>query len=164
MDTNTGTAPATDPLNEELAGIDTNFPLWQVGQLLEFKVSEASVAEPTDPTKAPRLKITLETLSPCKSQDGADLQPGVKCFESAQLLPTGKATKEIVEKNVAAIMQGIGAVRKGDGRGIGNIREWIGQIPGLTFKAKTKINPARTDPNTGKSYEAQNAVSYVKQS
>lgn len=155
MDTNTQTNAQIDPLNEDLGSIDTSFPLWQPGQLLDFKVSESIIIEPTDPSKAPRWKVTVESLTPCMSQENQQLQPGVKAFLSAQLAPTGKATMDIVKKAVAAIAQGTGAT-KTPGRTLANIRDWAPQVSGATFRAKTKIRAASG------AYDAQNDISWVK--
>lgn len=155
-----GSPAITDPLNEDLAGVNTDFPLFAPGQLGEWKVDESIVVVPEDPTKAKRWKLTVSSLADMRAVDGTPLPAGTKVFLGSQLAPTGKATMKLVQQNVASLLKMIGAAIPG--RTMANVEEWIPQCNGATFRAKTKVTPPRTDKTTGKEYAATNELVAVK--
>lgn len=104
METNENIAP---PLDLDLNSVDTSMPLINNGEIVEFELVKIEKRLTKD-SKASILAIDHKSTTPTKGIKGEDLQPGVHVFNNIMLAPTGKATWDMVTKNIASIMQAAG--------------------------------------------------------
>ena len=96
----------TDPLNESFEDVSTSFPLLEDNNYdLLCKESEIMKSAAGDPM----LKLQLTTTAVARSRTGEDMVPGAATvFHTCSLVPTGKATIDMVRRNVGAVIQAAG--------------------------------------------------------
>jgi hypothetical protein len=146
MKTSTIVAP---PLDLDLNTVDTSMPLIAQGSLADFNIVKVEAKK----TAAGGSMLSLDsvTTSPTKAEDGHDLGPGIHVFHNLNLAPSGKATWDMVIRNIAAVTQAAGVTTTyGD-----LVANPVATLQGKQFRAKLNIAPAGTDRN-GKSYRAKN--------
>jgi hypothetical protein len=138
------------PLDLDLNTIDTSMPLLAPGIYdLQFIKVEAK----TTKANSPMLSLDLVTTAPAQSQDGTQLGAGIHVFSNLNLAPAGKATWEIVVRNVASVTQSVGLQT--------SYGEFVANAPALlqgkVARCKVGVVPAGVDKN-GKNYRAKNEI------
>ncbi len=148
MSTNLGQIVAP-PLDLDLSSIDVSMPLLAAGI---YDLQFAKVEPKTTKAGAAMLSLDLVTTSPAQSQDGAQLGAGIHVFSNINLAPSGKATWEIVVKNIAAVTQAAGLVT--------NYGDFAANAPAmLTGKiARCKVDVTPAVSKDGKTYKAKNEI------
>lgn len=147
------------PLNLDLASVDTSLPLIADG-IYDFRVEKAEIKE-TNAKDGKYINLDLVTVAPSKSVKGEDLGPGVHVFDSVMMNPTGKGTWEMVNRNLAMLVQAA-AFPPGTARR-DNIPEWAQQLTGRTLRISIGFVPAGISQKNGKPYRAKNeVVLYIK--
>ncbi|MDE2097263.1 MAG: hypothetical protein KGL39_08480 [Patescibacteria group bacterium] len=147
------------PLDVDLNTIDTTLPLLEGGGKI-YELVCAMVTPGLTKAGAPILKLQLNTTEPSRSQDGRDLGPGIPVFENLNLAPSGKATWDMVARNIGAVVQGFGVQVQGT-----NFPEQLAYLTnnsqailqGQICRCKVGIEPAGIDKN-GKSFKAKNVI------
>ena len=146
MDTNI--AP---PLDMDLGSIDTSRPLLSDG-IHEFRVDKVEAKNTAAGKKM--LNISFKTLNPATSIKGDSLSAGVLVFHNVNLEISGKATQEMVNRNMAELVKGCGGgVTYGDLLSGGQV------LVGRTCKAKVVFVPAGISKQ-GKSFPEKNEISF----
>lgn len=149
MSTNLGNITAP-PLDLDLSSIDTSLPLLAAGI---YDLQIAKVEPKTTKSNSPMLALDLVTTGPAESQEGTQLGAGIHVFSNLNLAPSGKATWEIVLRNIAAVTQAAG-IQTNYGEFAANA---AGLLQGKTVRCRVGITPAGTDKN-GKSFRAKNEI------
>lgn len=139
------------PLDMDLGSIDTSMPLLAEG-IHEFRIEKSELKQ----TKLgnPMLSIQFKTINPAKSIKGEDLGPGITVFNNVNLVPSGKATQEMVNRNMAELVKGCGG-----GVTYGQLMQGGGVLQGRTCKAKVKFVPQGTTKD-GKSFREKNEIEF----
>src|SRR6266478_10244932 len=102
-----GTGTMAPPLDVDLATIDTSMPLVKDGIFYDLLIEKAEVK----PTAAPGGKfiaLDMKTTQPAKSMKDEDLGAGVHIFDNVNIVPTGKATWDMIARNAGALVQSAG--------------------------------------------------------
>ena len=139
------TAP---PLDLDLNSIDTSMPLLAPGI---YDLQFAKVEPKTTKSGAAMFSLDLVTMEPAQSQDGGQLGAGIHVFSNMNLAPSGKATWEIVLRNIAQVIQSAG-LKATYGELVAN----PSLLQGKTARVKVKCVPA--GERDGKSYRAKNEI------
>lgn len=141
------TAP---PLDLDLNTIKTDMPLLADG-LYELQFSKV---EPKQ-SKAgqPMLSLDLVTTSAAMALTGEQLGAGIHVFDNLNLAASGKATWDMVTRNVASVVQATSLAT--------NWGEFCANAPALLqgqiVRCKVGNEPAGVDKN-GKSFRAKNTI------
>ena len=144
------TAP---PLDLDLSTVDTSMPLIADGSIVDLTIAKVEKRNSTTTPGLQMLSLDMVTQGPTKAQDGADLGAGVHVFHNLNLSPSGKATWDMVARNLAQVTQAIGlAVKYQD-----IVDNGTALLQGQTLRAKLKVVPEGV--RNGKSYRAKNEVS-----
>lgn len=141
----------------DLGTIDVSRPQIKDQTIADFKVEKWEIK----PTEAGGRMLSLETstIGPTKSQKDADLGPGIKVFHNLNLVPTGKATWEMVAQNLGEFVQGVGAPVAGTAKiqnGVVNVELWGPMLNGAIFRAKVGFVGEGVNPKNGKAFKAKN--------
>lgn len=151
---NQPTAMTPPPLDLDLATVDISVPLIADG-IYEVRIVKAEV-KPT--AKGGRMiHIDHVTTAPAQSRTGTVLGAGVHLFNNVNVVPTGKATWEMIAKSVGSLVQGAefppGVAR------LDNVDQWAPTLVGKTVWAKVVYKPAGVSPQ-GKSFKEANEIAY----
>jgi hypothetical protein len=143
------------PLDLDLNTIDTSMPMLADGI---YDLSIAAVTSKMTKANAPMFNLDLVTTSPSQSLDGNTLGAGVHVFHNLNLQPSGKATWDMVLRNIATVTQACGVAT--------TYGEFAANGPALLqgHVARVKVGnvPAGVDKN-GKAFRAKNEiVSWMK--
>jgi hypothetical protein len=149
MQTNLSTITAP-PLDLDLNSIDTSMPLLADGI---YDLLVAGVTQKATAAGQPMLNLDLVTTAPAQAQDGAQLGAGIHVFHNLNLQPSGKSTWEIVMRNVAEVVQGLG-IHCTYGELVANPQLLMGK----TARTKVVAVPAGVS-KTGKAFKAKNEIS-----
>lgn len=149
------TAP---PLDLDLNSVDTSRPLIRGNEIVDFLVAKIEVKPSKKDPTAKYLSIEHKSVSPTKSVKDEDLQPGIVVFNNIMLAPTGKATWEMVARNIAALTQSAGISQT-----LGEfINGGFNALAGATVRAKVSYIPEGPDA-TGVVRQAKNEIGfYIK--
>lgn len=147
------------PLSTDLSSVDTSLPLIADGKIVDFNIEKIEQAATKD-GKGVYLSIDHKSITQTDSVKGDPLLPGsVHVFNNINLIPTGKATWDMIERNIAAIAQAAGLTMgttefiKGG---------WM-QLNGKTVRAKVSYVPEGPD-KSGVTRRAKNEIAvYLKQ-
>src|SRR5262245_17528958 len=126
-----GGAPA-DILDVDLNTVDTKFPVIK-GGLYDLKLLESSIgdnADKTGETWTLKFATTTETTSTANEL----LPPGTVSFDRVGLTTTAKYTKEMIARNVGAVVQG--ANPKVEGMTMRSFRDRHKELVGRIFRVK----------------------------
>ena len=93
-------------LDLDLSSVDTSLPLIADREVVDFIVDGVEKKPTTNGGEMVALK--LKSITPTRSVKGEDLQPGVLLFHNINLVPTGKATLDMVVRNLAEVIQAAG--------------------------------------------------------
>ena len=147
------------PLDEDLSKVDTSFPLLADG-IYQFKIDEAKV-QPTKDGKGKFIHLKLSTTMPAISVKGENLVAGINVFDNRNLVPTGKATWDMIKRGVGEFIQAIeGGV---SGATLSGMEQLVPTLQGRTLKAKVGYAPERIDKATGRQFKANNEILlYIK--
>lgn len=152
------------PLDLDLATVDTSMPLLANG-IYDLIIEKAEVKKTND-QRGEYISLDMKTNAPALSQKGDNLGAGIHVFDNINLVPTGKATWDMVARNLGAFTQALGFA-PGQAKIVGgrvNSGDWVPSLPGRTIRAKIGFAPEGTNPSTGKSFRAKNTVEmYLKQ-
>jgi hypothetical protein len=148
------------PLDMDLASVDTSLPLLKDGEYYHFVIEKAELKKTND-GKGRFISIDMKTTMPASDIKGQPLGPGVHVFDNQNVVPTGKATWDMIQRNVGAFVQSIeGGV---PGARLSTVDQWVPTLPGRTLKAKIGYVPEGVSKKDGKAYKAKNEVLlYVK--
>ena len=149
MSTNLGNISAP-PLDLDLNSIDTSMPLLAEGI---YDLQVATVTQKTTAANLPMLSLDLVTTAPAQAQDGAQLGAGVHVFHNLNIQPSGKATWEMVLKNIAQVTQSVG-IATTYGELVANPNMLLGKVA----RCKVVCVPAGVS-KTGKAFKAKNEIS-----
>jgi len=141
------------PLDIDLNSVDTSMPLINNNEIVDLTVSKLE----KKPTKTPGgqiLSLEFKTATPCKSVKGEDLSPGVTVFHNINLVPTGKATADMVVRNIAQFTQAAGF----SGTLADFINGGFATLQGKVVRAKVAYIPEGPD-KTGVLRRAKNEIS-----
>ena len=146
------------PLDLDLNSVDTSMPLINNGEIVDFVIVKVE-KKPTKDGKASMLSIDHKSTSVAKGLKNEDLQPGVHVFNNIMLAPTGKATWDMVVKNIAALTQAAGIAT--------NLNDFLNggysALQGGAVRAKVGYTPEGPD-KTGTMRRAKNEIAiYIKQ-
>lgn len=147
---------ASLPLDLDLNSVDTSMPLLEKGI---YDVSVAKVEMKKTSKGGDMLHFDFVTTAPSKSMKGEDLGPNIHVFDNCNLTPTGKATPEMVVRNIASIAQAAGFV--------GTLQEFLNggymTLQGRTLRVRVGYEPAGVQAATGKSFREKNTIEmYIK--
>lgn len=142
------------PLDMDLSTVKTDLPLLAAGI---YDLSINVVTPKSSKGGQPMLNLELRTTAPAEAQDGSQLGVGIPVFDTLMLAPAGKATWDMVTRNVAAVCQCVGLVTSWG--------EFVSNGPALlqgqVGRCKVGIEPAGS--KDGKSYKSKNVVEvYMK--
>jgi len=143
------------PLDMDLNSVDLSLPLVADG-IYDLRIEKAEIK----PTSSGGAMISLDfvTTAPCTSQKGEPLGAGIHIFDNVNTVPTGKATMDMVVRNVAALVQ----AAKIQGATMQNVPTWVPQLTGRVLRAKVSFQPEGVS-KAGKAFKAKNVIaSYVK--
>jgi hypothetical protein len=137
------------PLDLDLNTVDTSMPLLAKGiyDLQVTKVEKKKTSKGGD-----MLAIELSTTAPSKSVKDEDLGIGIKVFYNLNLSVSGKATWDIIKRNVAAVVQAA-QVQTNWGEFTNNPAILQGRI----VRCSVDVAPAGVDKN-GKAYREKNEI------
>lgn len=146
------------PLDLDLNSVDTSMPLINGGEIVDFIVAKVEKKKTAD-GKADFLALDLKSTSVAKGLKGDDLQPGVHVYDNVMLAPTGKATWDMVVKNIASVTQGAGIAT--------NLNDFLNggfsSLQGASVRAKVGYTPEGPDKK-GVHRRAKNEIAlYIKQ-
>ena len=141
------TAP---PLDLDLNSIDTSMPLLAEGI---YDLQVANVGTKTTAANQPMLTLDLVTTAPAQAQDGTQLGAGIHVFHNLNLQPSGKATWEIVLRNIAEVTQAMGVATT-----YGELTANPQLLAGKTPRCKVVCVPAGVS-KSGKAFKAKNEIS-----
>lgn len=152
-------SPSGELLTDDLASVDTSFPLIASGTKVQVRIEEAKVLD----NASKSLSLKMVTLAPTKSSKGDQLEPGVGLFERSNCVPTGKATPDMIVRGIGAIVQcfSLGSLKNYGGKPIeqcANVAQWATLLQGRTGIVDIGIEPTSTNAATGKSYPEKNVV------
>jgi hypothetical protein len=145
------------PLDLDLNSVDTSMPLIHDNEVVDFRIDKIEKKKTKD-GKADMLAITHKSLSPTRGVKDETLQPGVMVFNNVVLAPTGKATWDMVLRNIAALTQAAGCqMSLGD-----FINGGFMTLQGATVRAKVAYTAEGPD-KTGVVRRAKNEIGlYIK--
>lgn len=149
------------PLDIDLNTVDTSMPLIADNSIVDLLIDKVTKKDTSTPG-VQMLSLDMKTTGPSKAQDGADLGAGVHVFHNINLAPSGKATWEMVGRNIATLTQAAGIVIPGTGfnEQLTQLTDnFVAILQGQTVRAKLAVKPAGTNPKNGKSFNAKNEVS-----
>jgi hypothetical protein len=138
------------PLDLDLGTVKTDLPLLSQG-IYDLIINK--VEQKQSHAGQPMLSLELRTTGPAQAQDGSQLGIGIPMFENLNMAPSGKATWDMVVRNVAAVTQCVGLTTNW-GEFSANA---VALLQGQTGRVKVGIAPAGVDKN-GKAYKAKNVV------
>lgn len=139
------------PLDMDLGSVDTSRPLLSEG-IHEFRIDKVEMKQTAVGKKM--LSIAHKTLNPATSIKGDSLGAGILVFNNINLEVSGKATQEMVTRNMAELVKGCGGgVTYGDLLAGGQV------LAGRTCKAKVAYVPAGVS-KMGKSFPEKNEIAY----
>jgi hypothetical protein len=145
-----------NPLDMDLSAVDTSMPLL-APDIYDLQCVKAEIVKTNDGVTN-MLKVQLKTTQPAKSVKSDNIGAGVVVFDQLLLAPRGKATADMVVRNVAGIVQAAGLT----GARLSNVDQWHKQLEGKVVRAKVDVVPEGS--RDGKSYPAKNSIGYyVKQ-
>lgn len=147
------TAP---PLDLDLGTVDTSRPQIKDQTVADFRVDKFEI-KPTE-AGGKMLAVECKTLGPTKSQKDADLGPGITVFHNLNLVPTGKATWDMVAQNLGEFVQAIG-LPPGTAKiqnGVVNVEQWAPMTIGVPFRAKVAYVGEGVNPKNGKAFKSKN--------
>lgn len=147
MNENQTSAP---PLDLDLNSVDTSLPLLAKGV---YQLQITKVEKKQSSSGIPMINLELSTTGPSKSVEGRDLGPNIKVFHNLNLAPSGKATWEMVTRNVAAVVQATGTSATWNDI----MSNPVGVFQGQSCQCSIDIAPAGVD-KTGKPYRAKNEI------
>ena len=99
------------------------------------------------------MKLTVSTIGPVRSSKGEELKPGVKVFETINLVATGKSTPDIVMRNVASFYHSTGL----RGWKLSDILTRHREFIGTTVRGRVEIQAAGTGKD-GNFHKARNII------
>ena len=145
-------------LDLDLSSVDTSLPLIADREVVDFIVDgvEKKLTSKGDEMVA----LKLKSITPTRSVKGEDLQPGVLVFHNINLVPTGKATMDMVVRNLAEVIQaaGLSGVTYQDFKS-----SRYTELQGKTLRARVAYIPEGPD-KTGVVRRAKNEVGlFVRQ-
>lgn len=158
--TDTNADMMAPPLDMDLSTVDTSMPLLKDNEIYQFKIDKAEI-KPTNDSKGRYISLDMVTTMPAKGIKNEDFGPGIHVFDNQNVIPTGKATWDMIKRNVAALIQAIeGGIQ---GATLGNVDQWVSQLNGRTLRAKIGFVPEGISKKDGKAYRAKNEVLlYIK--
>ena len=137
---------AVDLLTEDLSGVDTSLPMIVEG-IYDLKVF-AIKQEPSKDGAKENIAIVLHTTEVANTTTRDTVQPGFPVFHNISLTPTEKYSVEQIKRKTAEFVQAAGV------RSIKPFENLLGKL----VRTKVIVEPERTDPKTGKFYDARNSV------
>lgn len=148
-----------DPLNCDLTAIDTTLPILNPDRM-QLKIESVEI-KPTSDNTGRLLSIKLVTTDERRDMKGNTVAPGHYLFTQTMLNPTGKATQDMVNRNLAELVQA--ARLTGDIRPT-NVDVWYKQLEGRIVPAQVDFEPEQVSSKNGKRYDAKNVISrFLKQ-
>lgn len=145
-------------LDLDLNEIDTQFPLLAPG-LYELRIADSTVDDSVG-GDAKLWKLTFETTQESSSVKGETLAPGLPLYHTITLTPKGKATMELILRNVASVVQACTPPVQGiKGSSIvdGSFANLANVFLGKTLSAKVDIEKERKG-NDGRTYPERNVI------
>lgn len=142
------------PLDVDLATVDISMPLLADG-IYDLRIVKAEIK----PTAGGGRMIHLDhvTTDPAMGRTGAPLGAGVHLFNNVNVVPSGKATWEMVAKSVGGLVQAAefpaGVAR------LDNVEQWTPMLVGKIVRAKVVYKPAGVSKN-GKAFKEANEIQY----
>ena len=131
----------------------------------DLRIDKAEVK----PTAAPGGKLVhldLVTTDPSTSRTGQPLGAGIHAFDNVNTVPTGKASWEMVLRNVGALVQAAGltpadlAVAGPNAQAQStNADAWAPLLQGRVVRASIGYEPAGVS-KAGKSFKEKNVIRY----
>lgn len=125
-----------DPMDQDISGIDTNFPRLAVGTY-ELKITGAEVVQNKAQT-GNNLKLSLETIHEAKSTVGEPMPAGARLNMYIGLVPTEWTTQNGIAKKIAKLMKAAGL----EGKPSAIIAD-PSQLVEKIVNAKVGINPEK---------------------
>jgi hypothetical protein len=121
-----------------------------------YDLQVAGVTSKNTAANQPMLSLDLITTGPAQAQDGSQLGAGIHVFHNLNMQPSGKATWEIVGRNIAEVTQamGFGPGQLTYGALLANPQILMGKTP----RCKVVCVPAGVS-KAGKAFKAKNEVS-----
>lgn len=143
------------PLDMDLSTIDLSLPLIADG-IYDVRVEKAEMKQTS--AGHPMIALELVTTAPATSIKGEPLNAGVRIFDNINTVATGKATMEMVQRNVAGLVQ----AAKLTGATMPTIPQWAPQLVGRILRVKVGYQPEGIS-KTGKPFKAKNVIAaYLK--
>jgi hypothetical protein len=140
-----------NPLDMDLGSVPTDFPLIAAGGPYDFIIKNTEIKPNSAGNKM--LVLLLESVNPVPAANtGEQLAAGQKVFEQINLVATGKATNEMIVRNIGALVQSA----KLSGVTLGNIDNWHPSLQGRIVRCNIKVQPQRV--SGGRTYNARNGV------
>lgn len=143
------------PLDCDLATVDISMPLLADG-IYDFNIVKAEL-KPTSTPGGQMIHLDLVTIDPTTARTGAPLGAGVHVFNNVNVVPTGKATWDMIKQNVGALVQAA-QFEAGVAR-LDNVSMWAPMLVGKVVRAKIVYKPAGVS-KAGKSFKEANEVAY----
>lgn len=137
-----------NPLDIDLSGVETSFPLLGGPQKLNLKVEKAELVPGTKNPNAKMLSLELSTTEVANGVNGDPLSPGTRIFHRENYVPVGKLTTDMIVRGMGSIVQSAGLtnVRLSD------IESWYKTLEGHVLKCNVILEPAKDG------YKARNSV------
>lgn len=143
------------PLDCDLATVDISMPLLADG-IYDFNIAKAEL-KPTSSPGGWMVHLDLVTTQPATARTGAPLGAGVHVFNNVNVVPTGKATWDMIKQNVGGLVQAAqfpaGVAR------LDNVAQWTPMLVGKVVRAKVVFKPAGVS-KSGKSFKEANEIAY----
>lgn len=142
------------PLDVDLSSVDTSFPLLVDG-IYDLRCDKAEIKDTAD-HKGRLAELQLVTVAPATGRKGEALEPGAtRIFERIMLAPTGKATWDMVLRNMGSVVQAVqgGMPMRCTPQ---TADQWVPMLQGRTFRCRVGYEPAGT--KNGKSFNEKNVV------
>lgn len=127
-----------DPMDQDVSGIDTNFPRLAVG-VYELKCTGAEVVENKAQT-GNNLKLQFETINAAVSTSGEPMPSGARLSMYIGLVPSDRYSPADIAKKVAGLMKAAGI----DGKPSAIVAD-PSQLVEKVVTAKVKVNKATDD-------------------
>lgn len=145
------------PLDVDLNTMKTDMPLLADG-IYDLQFSKVELKK----SKAMQdmFSLDLVTTSPAKTNTGEDLGQGVHVFDNLNLAPSGKATWEMVARNIGAVVQSTGVTIPGANfaEQLENLRvNGVAMLQGQIARCKVGFVPEGPD-KTGVMRKAKNQI------
>lgn len=147
---NENAMPAIDILDADLSNVSIEFPLLCKGTY-DLKITEAEIKQQSN---GPALAIAHENLDAAISTKNEAVAPGAcKVFHRISLQPSGKATMQMVQGNIAQLLAAAGLKDK-------TLRQCMDAklLEGKIVRAAVVVEPASTNEKTGKEYAESNKI------